>query len=90
MVKAAKPPPTTRDPEIPLLGYPRKIRAMAQRLRRLTRHAAPEAIEKVYPGWRGIGYYHPQNGYFCCIVPQPDRVKLGFKNWQLTAGGCCA
>lgn len=88
--RTTKPTRITSDPEVLLLEYPRQIRALAKRLRRLTRHTVPEAIEKVYPGWRGIGYYHPQSGNFCDIFPQPDRSKLGFEHWQLTTGACCA
>ena len=84
-----KPTRITSDPEMLLLEYSRQIRALATRLRRLTRHAVPEAIEKVYPGWLGIDYYHPQSGNLSDIFPQPDRSKLGFEHWQLTAGACC-
>jgi len=38
-----------------------------------------EAVETAYPGWRAIGYRHPQSGYFCGIFPEPPRVRLAFE-----------
>ena len=39
----------------------------------------PEAVEKAYPSWHGIGYRLPESGYFCGICPLADSVKLGFE-----------
>lgn len=67
-------------PEHILLGHSPRVQALAARLRVLVRAAAPEAAEKAYPGWHGIGYRHPQCGYFCGIFPQEKSVRLLFEH----------
>jgi hypothetical protein len=71
-------------PRIPadeiLAEHTEEIRALAQRLRYLVRRALPESEERVYPGWHGIGYRHPDAGYVCGIFPLADRVKIGFEH----------
>ena len=39
----------------------------------------PEAEERAYPVWKGIGYVHPQAGYLCAIFPYQDHVALAFE-----------
>jgi hypothetical protein len=56
-----------------------EVRLLAERLRQIVRQEVPEAIEKAYAYWHGIGYTHPESGYFAAIFPQYDRVKLGFE-----------
>ena len=56
-----------------------EVREICDALRSLVRATAPEAKEVPYPSWHGIGYRHPQSGYFCAIFPQEDYVKLGFE-----------
>jgi hypothetical protein len=56
-----------------------EVRLLAERLRQIVRQEVPEAIEKAYPYWHGIGYTHPESGYTAAIFPQYDRVKLGFE-----------
>jgi hypothetical protein len=36
--------------------------------------------ERVYPGWRAIGYRDAQAGYFCGIFPRDDHVRLLFEH----------
>jgi hypothetical protein len=64
--------------------YPRNLREIAAALRDLVRSTFPVATEKVYSGWKLIGYRIPdgkKNRYFCCIVPQKKEndVLLGFE-----------
>jgi len=73
----------TIKPEDILAGHTPEVQAVAESLRKLVKEAVPEAIEKAYPGWHGIGYRHPQSGYFCAIFPQKDSVKLGFERGVL-------
>ena len=40
----------------------------------------PDAAEKVYPGWHGIGFHHPDAGYVCGIFPVEDHVRVGFEH----------
>jgi hypothetical protein len=66
-------------PEHILTGHTPEVREICEVLRRLVRSAVPEASETAYPSWHGIGYRHPQSGYFCAIFPLQDYVKLGFE-----------
>jgi hypothetical protein len=42
--------------------------------------AEPDLAERVYRGWDGIGFRHPDAGYVCAIFPQPDHVRLLFEH----------
>lgn len=66
-------------PEHILARHSVAIRRLANRLRKVIRTAAPEAIEVPYPGWHAIGYRHPVCGYFCGVFPFDDCVKLIFE-----------
>jgi hypothetical protein len=65
------------------------MRDIAESLRRIVRRAVPDAIERVRPGWRLIGYDlprdHRRSTYFCFIVPEPEHVHLGFEYGTLMA-----
>jgi hypothetical protein len=70
-------------PDAFLAGYPDGIRAAAETLRRVVRRAVPDAIERVRPGWRLIGYDLPvgrRTVYFAFISPEPIHVHLGFEH----------
>ena len=67
-------------PEQLLADYPPKIRELVGDLRRLIKSALPEAEERAYPVWRGLGYRHPAAGYLGAIFPQQNRVKLGLEH----------
>jgi hypothetical protein len=62
-----------------LAGHEPDIAALAQRLRRIVSTTVPEAEERVYPTWHGLGYRHPEAGYFCGIFPREDVVNLAFE-----------
>ncbi len=61
-------------------GHLPEVREIFEGLRDLLREVMPEAVEKAYPGWHGIGYRHPRAGYVCGIFPREDLVKLGFEH----------
>lgn len=64
-----------------LKRYPEDLREISERLRDLVRSAFPSATEKVYTGWKLLGYRLPlgnKSRFFCCIVPQRNDVLLGF------------
>jgi hypothetical protein len=43
--------------------------------------AEPDLTERVYRGWNGIGFRHPEAGYVCAIYPQDDgSVRLLFEH----------
>ncbi len=69
-------------PDLFLASYPDGIRTAADRLRAIVRRAVPEAIERVRPGWRLIGYDLPvgrRTAYFAYVAPEPIHVHLGFE-----------
>jgi hypothetical protein len=72
--------PPAPTPEYILQNHPLEVQAIAQRLRGIIQRAVPDAAEKAYLGWHGIGYRHPQAGYFCCIFPLEDRVRLALEH----------
>ena len=70
-------------PEALLAPYPPPMRAIAERLRAIVRRAVPDAVERVRPGWRLIGYDVPSGprrlSYFCYVAPEVEHVHLGFE-----------
>jgi len=59
------------------------MQAIAQRLRAIVKRAEPDAIERVRPGWRLIGYDvpGPRHGvYFAYVAPEDEHVHLGFEH----------
>ena len=71
--------PSATTVEELLSGFPPEIRELTLRARQLVIEQVPGAEERVYPGWRGIGYRDGQAGYFCGIFPQSDHVRLLFE-----------
>ena len=67
------------------------LRAIAQRLRRIVRAASPDAIERVRPRWRLIGYDLPvgkRTVYFAWVWPEHEHVHLGFQHgWAMRDAG---
>jgi hypothetical protein len=63
------------------------LRAIAQRLREIVRRAAPDAVERVRPGWGLIGYDLPagrRSVFFAWVWPEPEHVHLGFpQGWAM-------
>lgn len=66
-------------PEQLLADYPPPVQRLAEQLRQLVKDLVPAAVERAYPVWRGIGYRHPEAGYFGAIFLHSDRVKLGLE-----------
>jgi hypothetical protein len=74
-------PIETIPPEALMADFPPPHQALAQRLRELVTDAVPEALERVRPGWRLIGYDLParrDGAFFAWIWPEPEHVHLGF------------
>ena len=40
----------------------------------------PDLTERVYRGWDGIGFRHPDAGYVCAIYPREGDVRLLFEH----------
>lgn len=71
----------TIPPEALLADCPPSMAALAEGLRRIVGASVPDAIERVRPGWRVIGYDVPlgrRTAFFAWIWPQIEHVHLGF------------
>jgi hypothetical protein len=42
--------------------------------------AEPWFEERIYRGWRGIGFRHPEAGYVCGLFPEHDEVRIVFEH----------
>ena len=74
-------PRDTIPVEALLADFPPGHVAIAERLRAIVTEAVPDAIERVLPGWRLIGYDLPRRRgttFFAWIWPEPEHVHLGF------------
>ena len=73
-------------PELLLADYPPPMASLAGALRGIVQAAVPEALERVRPGWRVIGYDVPigrRTAYFAWIMPERVHVHLGFPKGML-------
>lgn len=75
----------TATPEMILAAYAPEVRRLAESLREFIKTTVPAAREKANPGWHGIGYHHPESGYFCAIFPTTEGVRVGFEWGALLA-----
>ncbi len=66
-------------PEHILSDHAPSVRKLVAQLSKRVKTTVPDATEHAYPTWHGIGYRHPQAGYFCGIFPSKKMVKLGFE-----------
>ncbi len=57
-----------------------RVVALTRTLRAVVRSALPEVTERVYPGWKGLGYHHPDAGYLGGVFPRGDGVSLAFEH----------
>ena len=65
---------------IPFLTYyPEGIQKIVNTLRNELKKSFPPLIEKIYLGWKAIGYTHPQAGYVAAIFPTPNQVMIAFE-----------
>ncbi len=70
------------SPEAFLAAFPDRIQRHAERLRAVVKRAVPDAVERVRPGWRLIGYERPVGRrlrYFAYVAPEEEHVHLGFE-----------
>src|SRR5688500_1880941 len=56
------------------------IAALARDLRTVILDARPELTERVYQGWHGLGFHHPERGYVAAIFPGKCSVSVGFEH----------
>ena len=62
-----------------LTAYDSDIVDVALTLREMVLEHVPDFEERVYPGWRGLGFHHPGAGYVCAIFPRTSGVYLSFE-----------
>ena len=79
----SKLPDVTAEVDDLLVDYPPHIGLLVQALRRVIWSVMPEATERVYGGWRGIGYHHPKAGYVWALFPTETAVRIGFEHGHL-------
>ena len=48
--------------------------------RERVRRADPDLTERVYRGWKGLGFHHPEAGYVCAVYPRSEWVVLLFEH----------
>ena len=73
-------PIETMPPEALLAYYPPPHGEIAQRLREIVTDAVPDALDRVRPGWRLIGYDlagTKRGSMFAWIWLEPEHVHLG-------------
>lgn len=74
-------------PEALLEDFPPPMQSIANRLREIVKETIPEAVERVRPGWRLIGYDLPigrKAVYFAYVAPENEHVHLGFEHgWAM-------
>ncbi len=74
-------PDETMPVEALLADYSPAHVAIAEHLRTIVLEAVPDAIERVRPGWRLIGYDLPvrkRGAMFAWVWLEPEHVHLGF------------
>jgi hypothetical protein len=57
-----------------------EARELALSVRAAVLAAEPDLVERVYPGWDGIGFRHPDAGYVCAIFARGQEVRLLFEH----------
>lgn len=65
-----------------LSQFPARIEQISLTLGILIKDTIPNLLERVYPGWRLIGYRQgteKKSRYFCFVAPHADHVRLGFE-----------
>ncbi len=75
-------PDSLPTPEQFLAGYHPVVQDLANALRALVKQTLPGVAERVYPGWRLIGYRMRQGGrdaYLGFVAPLSDGAALGFE-----------
>ena len=63
-----------------LAAHDDHVVATAQWLRELVMATVPDTVERVYKGWHGFGYRHPDVGYFGAVFPRARTVQLSFEH----------
>jgi hypothetical protein len=68
------------EAEALLDGHTPEVYEVAQWLRRAVKSSDPSLNERVYNGWHGFGYHHPDAGYVGAVFPRDEDVLLAFEH----------
>lgn len=63
-----------------LAGHSEHVKTTIAALRVLVKDVLPEVEERVYPGWKAIGFRHPEAGFIGGLFPMADHVKVAFES----------
>lgn len=63
-----------------LMDCPAEIQEIVAKLRAEIGQSFPSLRERIYFGWKAVGYTHPQAGYVGAIFPAANQVKVGFEH----------
>ena len=76
---------TSTDAQIDrlLADHPARVGRLLLRLRDLIRSLIPDVEERIYLGWRGVGFHDPVAGYICALFPREADVRIGFERGHL-------
>lgn len=66
-----------------LLDFPPPVADLTRRLRGEILALMPTARERVYRGWKGVGFHHPTAGFVCALFPGEEEVRVGFEHGHL-------
>ncbi len=66
--------------QIFLKNYSTPVQILTSTLRAFLSEHFPSLHEKLYMGWKAIGYTHPQAGYIMAIFLSADKIKIGFEH----------
>jgi hypothetical protein len=81
---AVRPGPASAGERAALLAdHTAEVVAAAEWLRGVVLGALPDVGERVYRGWHGFGYHHPEAGYVCAVFPRAGDALLAFERGVL-------
>lgn len=63
-----------------LAEHSEEVAELTRRLRAVIRKAHPELTEKIYVGWHGLGFRHPDKGYVAAVFPREHDAQVGFEH----------
>lgn len=66
-----------------LAEHTSEIADLARRLLDHVEDRADWAEARVYPGWHGVGFHHPDLGYVVGVFPRRDSVRVLFEHGHL-------
>ena len=66
--------------------HTQQVAALCRRLLNHVTAAADWSQVKVYPGWHGVGFHHPDLGYVIGVFPRREDVRVVFERGEFLGG----